>query len=130
MKPLTIEELKALPVGEWVWVVSRLSNIGIYEQIRCSDNTSIFFDSGYCISYSEYETKWLIYKNKEQAESKEIKKSDVIDFIEELAWEEIKYNAMQSTMGEFTGSTMAIPRYAKPYFKLWKDMFGEELKEE
>ena len=69
-KPLTIEELKALKVGDWVWVVSRLSNIGIYEQIRCSDATSMFFDSGYCISYSEYETKWAIYKNKEQAEAK------------------------------------------------------------
>lgn len=70
MKPLSIEQLKELNVGDWVWVVSRLSNIGIYEQIRCLDNTSMFFDSGYCIDYSEYERKWAIYKNKEQAEAK------------------------------------------------------------
>ena len=53
----------------------------------------------------------------------------IIKFIEELAlaWQDIQYDAFQSTMGEFTGSRSAIPRYAKKYFKLWKEMFNEDL---
>lgn len=69
MKPLTIEELKALPVGDWVW-----ENKGkVYEFIK--DNTNEFLltlcdgmlDRHY---YSDYGIKWLAYKNKEQAEAK------------------------------------------------------------
>lgn len=51
----------------------------------------------------------------------------VIKFINELAWQDIQYDAFQSTIGEFSGSTSAIPRYAKKYFELWKYMFGEDL---
>ncbi len=51
----------------------------------------------------------------------------IIKFINELAWQDIQYDAFQSTIGEFSGSTSAIPRYAKKYFKLWKEMFGEDL---
>ena len=51
----------------------------------------------------------------------------IIKFINELAWKDVQYDAYQSTMGEFTGSTSAIPRYAKKYFNLWKDMFNEDL---
>ena len=51
----------------------------------------------------------------------------IIKFINELAWKDIQYDAFQSTIGEFSGSTSAIPRYAKKYFDLWKEMFGEDL---
>ena len=51
----------------------------------------------------------------------------IIKFINELAWQDIQYDAFQSTMGEFSGSTSAIPRYAKKYFNLWKEMFNEDL---
>lgn len=51
----------------------------------------------------------------------------IIKFINELAWQDVKYDAFQSTMGEFSGSTSAIPRYAKKYFDLWKEMFNEDL---
>lgn len=53
----------------------------------------------------------------------------IIKFIDELAWQDIQYDAFQSTIGEFSGSTGSIPRYAKKYFKLWKEMFGEDLEE-
>lgn len=51
----------------------------------------------------------------------------IIKFINANAWEDIKYDAYQCTMGEFTGSTSAIPKYAKKYFDLWKEMFNEDL---
>lgn len=51
----------------------------------------------------------------------------IIKFINELAWKDVQYDAFQSTIGEFCGSTSAIPRYAKKYFDLWKEMFGEDL---
>ena len=52
---------------------------------------------------------------------------NIIKFINELAWKDVQYDAFQSTIGEFSGSTSAIPRYAKKYFDLWKEMFGEDL---
>lgn len=51
----------------------------------------------------------------------------IIKFINELAWEDVKYDAFQSTMGEFAGSLSAVPRYAKKYFDLWREMFNEDL---
>lgn len=53
----------------------------------------------------------------------------IIKFINELAWEDVKYDAYQSTMGEFPGSPSAIPRYAKKYFDLWEEMFNEKLEQ-
>ena len=53
----------------------------------------------------------------------------IIKFINELAWKDIQYDAFQSTIGELCGSTSAIPRYAKKYFDLWKEMFNEDLEE-
>lgn len=53
----------------------------------------------------------------------------IVEYIEQLAWEDVQYDAFQSTIGEFSGSTSAIPRYAKKYLKLWKEMFNEDLEE-
>ena len=74
MKPLKIDELKALQVGDWVWVT------GLCEEYK---NTYVhivgmeyeYFVANYSgiynsFSYSDYGTKWLAYKNKEEAESK------------------------------------------------------------
>ena len=41
----------------------------------------------------------------------------------------VKYDAFQSTMGEFPASPSAIPRYAKKYFDLWKEIFNENLED-
>lgn len=55
--------------------------------------------------------------------------NNVVDFINELAWHDVKYDAFQSTMGEFPASPSAISRYAKKYFDLWKEMFNENLED-
>lgn len=52
-------------------------------------------------------------------------KEKLIEFIKEIAWQDVKFDAMQS--GCDYASRCAIPRYAKKYFDLWKEMFNEEL---
>lgn len=74
MKPLTIERLKALPVGDWVWVATVDGKYGAYGRV-CQkfddDNFRIETIESYLVDpYETYGTKWLAYKNKEQAEAK------------------------------------------------------------
>lgn len=72
MKPLTIDELKSLEVGDWVWVVDK-DDKSYYAEItaHCED---VFAIATYLtISthfYSDYGKMWLAFKNKEQAECK------------------------------------------------------------
>lgn len=66
-------------------------------------------------------------KQKEINRTYKISKDKIVKFINELAWQDVKWDALQSTMGEFPASPSAIPRYAKKYFDLWKEMFGENL---
>lgn len=69
MKPLTIEELKALEVGDWVWVVDLAYNSGKYIQIASiADNVIFCNNSNSIYSMNFYKKHWLAYKNKEQAE--------------------------------------------------------------
>ena len=68
------------------------------------------------------------FKQSQNEKENEILKK-VVDFINELAWHDVKYDAFQSTMGEFPASPSAIPRYAKIYFDLWKEMFNENLED-
>ena len=68
---LKIEELKSLPVGDWVWIVNDILNggkgIGRYIQIkRRGDSPHPFYND----SFEGYGRLWLAYKNKEQAECK------------------------------------------------------------
>lgn len=72
-KPLTIEQLKSLEVGDWVWVVVKENAYPNSAQ-----------ETGYCmigqskdgigcgymckVLYTDYGKTWLAYKNKEQAE--------------------------------------------------------------
>ena len=70
MKPLTIEELKALEVGDWVWIVDENFKRGRYRETWGCDDFGNFYLSAYCAnrniySISDYGTKWLAYKNKE-----------------------------------------------------------------
>lgn len=83
MKPLTIEELKALDVGDWVWIKHKDYNDSYLKKV--SNNESQFEFSWF--AYSNYGTKWLAYKNKEQAELEEYK----IDFNEQGDWFGYKY---------------------------------------
>lgn len=73
-KPLTIDELKALPVGDWVYVMTADGKYGAYGRV-CEkfddDNFRVETIESYLVDpYSDYGTKWLAYKNKEQAETK------------------------------------------------------------
>ena len=86
MKPLTIEELKALEVGDWVWAdlkeiypcyVGRVQTgyfkIAMHYEDLTFQITELWLyteDFIMQLKYSDYGTKWLAYKNKEQAESK------------------------------------------------------------
>lgn len=91
-KSLTIEELKALPVGEWVWVTyngHHEYNEYIQKSAKSDDKKLKILNlpcAGNLI-YQDYGTKWLAYKNKEQAEAAEYK----IDFDEQGGWEIRKY---------------------------------------
>lgn len=67
-KPLTIEELKALPNGDWVWHVCLYSPLfTTYIQKTLNDETYFQTDKDGGISYSDYGLNWIAYKNKEQA---------------------------------------------------------------
>lgn len=83
MKPLTIEQLKALKVGEWIWIVKigdgRLKSdyAGYFEIINLSD-TGILRSfhrilRDVCFNIADYGKTWLAYKNKEQEELEEYK---------------------------------------------------------
>lgn len=73
MKPLTIEQLKSLEVGDWVWI-SRLNNKRASGYVTDINFTAKMFT---CRSVNrvpttariaDYGKTWLAYKNKEQAE--------------------------------------------------------------
>ena len=81
MKPLTIDELKGLPNGDWVWLVNKSGKTvadydgSMYSRKYYQSTESEYFDCGtkgtlYSFKYSDYDKTWLAYKNKEQAESK------------------------------------------------------------
>jgi len=59
----------------------------------------------------------------------EVLRNNIVKFIEELAWNDAEYDAFQSTMGDMPASRSAVPRYAKKYFDLWKEMFGENIQQ-
>lgn len=78
-KPLTIDELKALKEGAWVWIVDISHNFSTYIRKSIEDifpARSVFetyfrysksiYETTY--TYDDYGTKWLAYKNKEQSE--------------------------------------------------------------
>lgn len=70
MKPLTIDELKALEVGDWVWCIQKEPRERGYMQKSDKSNEYFFDSKEWLCPYSGYGKTWLAYKNKEQAESK------------------------------------------------------------
>lgn len=73
MKPLTIEQLKSLEVGDWVWLIYKDTDYRRYAQIQAIEETRLYvWGRGLAEcemwKYSDYGTKWLAYKNKEMAE--------------------------------------------------------------
>lgn len=74
MKPLTIEELRNLEVGDWVWVIRKEENQKGYAEIMSLSDDEIELHAHFFwffLDFSDYGTKWLAYKNKEQAEAKD-----------------------------------------------------------
>lgn len=75
-KPLTIDELKALQVGDWVWLVDIGENVTTqeYRTIKNKDINGLYLQD-VCFSgfrpYASLGKDWLVYKNKEEAEALE-----------------------------------------------------------
>lgn len=68
---LTVEELKALEIGDWVWVIDFATKSGCYKQINdiCEEEDWIWFEEDCGAShFPDYGKEWIAYKNKEQAE--------------------------------------------------------------
>ncbi len=84
MKPLTIDELKALKVGDWVYIQALttetspefdLQDTEFYYRVAERQDDTFFEVVGgelvarHYLDWDDYGTKWLAYKNKEQAEA-------------------------------------------------------------
>lgn len=69
MKALSIEELKVLPVGDYVWVVGIEHDFSEYGQIKCNSQEKWVSGTSEYL-YFNYGKTWVAYKNKEQAECK------------------------------------------------------------
>lgn len=85
MKPLTIEELKSLEAGDWVWLVYKNTDYRRYAQIQAIEGTRLYvWGRGLAEcemkQHSDYGKTWLAYKNKEEAEAEEYK------IYEEKSW--------------------------------------------
>lgn len=85
MKPLTIEQLKSLKVGDWVWVVlteegqkeasNRRRDIShmyliVYSVSEKGMELGAIMYSSFDYLFKDYGKTWLAYKNKEQEEAK------------------------------------------------------------
>lgn len=112
MKPLTIEQLKALEVGDWVWVEHGIHKL--YCKIYNNTRDLLGIGGNTYLDYSDYGTKWLAYKNKEQAEAKgEIvelpcKVGDTVCAIMEIDY---KYKIV-----EFTANKIIVDECGNFYF--------------
>lgn len=71
-KSLSIDELKSLEVGDWVWIESNTYG-KTYAVVDDTNKDGLLLNSislfGW-LAYSDYGAKWLAYNNKEQAEAK------------------------------------------------------------
>lgn len=67
--PLTVDELKALRLGDYVYAIDLGFGEGCYKQINDICEEWVWFIED-CIAchFADYGTKWLAYKNKEQYE--------------------------------------------------------------
>lgn len=78
MKPMTIEQLKALEIGDWVWIKTPSGATSYYKKADSICDTAFVAvggKTGLYQQYSDYGKTWLAYKNKEQAEAK----GDIVD---------------------------------------------------
>lgn len=120
MKPLSIEELKDLKVGDWVWVV-----IDNEEELCCHTSyykldKKIHHDTGIDslsftgveedpeLALSIYGTEWLAYRNKEQAEAR----GETVDY-------ELKYRALNQAVIEMC-ARLGDKAYIKDFYHIMR----------
>ncbi len=70
MKPLTIEQLKSLEVGDYIWYERLGTNTKGYIKKNTTSPDVFCMFIGHPVDYSDYGKTWLAWKNKEQAECK------------------------------------------------------------
>lgn len=72
-KPLTADEIKALQVGDWLWVVDIEYDEEYYIQLKGVEVDFITVSSNLYshefFDFENYGKTWLAYKNKEQVGS-------------------------------------------------------------
>lgn len=122
MKPLTIEQLKALEAGDWVYIVpsdrfftpyyaqiEKYADKPLDKELWANGQTNVVR-----LYYSDYGKTWLAYKNKEQAEAKgEIvelpcKVGDIVYAVMEIDY---KYKIV-----EFTANKIVVGECGNFYF--------------
>lgn len=82
MKPLTIEELKALQVGDWVWLVRTMNDVvvkeyrRVYEEIDENSGSIMLQGVEFIGTYpfNSYGKTWLAHRNKQEGEGEPAKK--------------------------------------------------------
>lgn len=142
MKPLTIEQLKALEIGDWVWITDVNSNLGDYarKSVRFDENEFQYetIETYDAYDYSDYGTKWLAYKNKEQAEANHdivelpCKPNDIVYYVTEVDdGNDIYFTIMNGVVDCFnieTGCKEFLARYdgGLTYWHRFLD-FGKEV---
>lgn len=73
MKPLTIEQLKSLEIGDWVWLEIKDKQALYVKKCEARTDDGFNFTADFVVAvamYSDYGIEWQAWKNKEQAEAK------------------------------------------------------------
>jgi hypothetical protein len=120
MKPLTIDELRNLEVGDWVWIVvldkeeltlDTQSYYRILEPQAAYQKKFLMFSHDNIkrdgLDFDTYGTKWLAYKNKEQAESeitngsilRMLSNAELADFLCSEDFQRLKMSYSSSVLG-------------------------------
>lgn len=111
-KPLTLEQLKALPAGEWVWI-KRNKCDGIYaEKSGSSDGIHFVAHYGGAVVHFEYEDYqkdnrfgWTAWKNKEQEFDDG---GDIRTYKKALVLAVCKFHDACDILGDIHGTDIAI----------------------
>lgn len=130
MKPLTIEQLKALEVGDWVYLKRMDGGVSSYIHIK------YLFQMLLC--YEDYGKTWLVYKNKEQAECKgEIvvlpcKVGDTVYAIMEIDYKYkiVEFIANRIVVGECGNFYFDTPTSYSHRLKFGYSVFADKFKAE
>lgn len=94
--PLNVDDIKELKPGDWVWVVTTFGGSNVYRQISPNTTEDVieFFNIHYVgtpkelrwnyLTLRDYGTRWVAYKNKEQAEEEPSKVKSINAWVSEV----------------------------------------------